>query len=148
MHFSISCVEFQKQLLSSLKSAPSNSLKCQVLCMIGDASFCVFWIEFEKQIVLFEISILKFVKMQNYIKNFNIGSKTVSFKLFLDGNWKIILLLEMSNQSFIRKKPLNLKWKMPHLGVFGMESGKLMSYMNSVPWSLKKCNIYILYIYI
>lgn len=68
MHFSISWVEFQKQLLSSLKSARSNSLKCQVLCMIGDASFCVFWTEFEKQIVLFEISFLKIFNMQNYIK--------------------------------------------------------------------------------
>ena len=89
MHFSIFWVEFQKHLLSSLKSARLNSLKCQVLCMIGDASFCVFWIEFEKQIVLFEVSSLKIFNMQNYIKNiknFNIGAKTISFKLCLDRN--------------------------------------------------------------
>ena len=105
MHFSIFWVEFQKHLLSSLKSARSNSLKCQVLCMIGDASFCVFWIEFEKQIVLFEVSSLKIFNMQNYIKNiknFNIGAKTISFKLFLDRNWKIVLFLEISYQSFIQ----------------------------------------------
>ena len=61
-------LEFKKKLLSYLKSAPSNLSICKISrknkksLILGPKrpDLCIFWLEFESNIVIFEISTLNF----------------------------------------------------------------------------------------
>ena len=68
---------------------------------------CIFGLEFQNNIVIFEIS-----------------------------------TSNLSNCKIWRKKCLNLRPKMPYLGIFGLElKKKLLSYLKSAPSNLPSCEI-------
>ena len=76
LYFGIFWLEFQK-LLSYLKSAPSNLSNCKFRekkpqkCLNLGPKMCnteFFGLEFEKNIVIFEITTLEFVYWQNIVK--------------------------------------------------------------------------------
>ena len=96
---------------------------------------CLIWVFlgkiFRKTIVIFEISTLKFVYLQNFTKKqkcLNLGPKTPdlgNFGLEFENN---IVIFEISTLEFVqlqnfaeKQKCLNLGPKMPYLGIFGLE---------------------------
>ena len=106
---------------------------------------------FKKTIVIFEISTLKFVYLQNFTKKQkkpNFGTKKAWFMYFLAGIWK--QYCHIWNQhaqlfltaKFREKKCLNLGPKMPYLVIFGQWFWKIvLSYFKSAPSNLFNCKI-------
>ena len=86
---------------------------------------------FKKAIVIFEISTLKFVYVQNFTqkqKCLNLGPKMFCLSTFGLESENNIVIFEISTLEFIqlqnfaeKQKYLNLGPKMPYLGVFGLE---------------------------
>ena len=85
MHYlSVLGCNFEK-LLPDLKPASSTLLKCKVLCKPKMPYLDILKLKFEKTIVIFEISILQFLKIQIYMQNeinFKYGTKNALFGYF------------------------------------------------------------------
>ena len=108
-----------KRISSYLKSTPSNLSNCKILVKTKmskfgtkNALFGYFWLEFEKNIVIFEISSPEFVKLQNFVKKWkclNVGQKMPCLGIF--ASLKIFKHLK-TILSYLKPAPSNLhNWK-------------------------------------
>ena len=118
------------KLLSYLKSAPSNCLMAKHWGKAKMPYMGTFGLEFQKPIVIFEISTLKFVKLQNFTKKkcLNLGPEMPDLGILGLEFEKNIVIFEISTLKFVKlqnfakkQKRLNLRPKMPYLGIFNQE---------------------------
>lgn len=106
---------YLKITLSYLKSAPSKFSNCKILpenkkCLnFGPNTLylSIFRLQFENNIVIFEISTLQFVYFENFVKKWkclNFGTKNALFWHFWTGIWKCFCLIKNHPQFFLSAK--------------------------------------------
>ena len=128
--------------------------KCLILVTLGK--------NFRKLIVIFEISILNFVYLQDFEKKTKmprLETKNAWFGYFCTGIWKQYCHISNHHQQICQNAKFFWKTEMPKLGsmmpFLGIFDQKcliwviwsrllkiLMSYLTSAPWILPNCKIF------
>lgn len=114
--------------------------------------FEYFWVQLEKNFVIFETSALEFVKLQSIIQNkisLNVEPKMLFLRTFRSELTKIYCYIwnhhpqVFKMQIYVQnQESLSLGSKLPELGISGLEFGKkLLFCLKSVPSNLLNCKL-------
>ena len=123
--------------------------ECKCLNLIlGMPCFCIFGLEFQKTIAIFEISTLEFVKLQNFVEKWkclNLVPKMPYLRIFgleFENNLSYLISApsNLSNRKTSRKNKNCQNWDQKCL-IWVFLGWNLMSYLKSTPSNLSNCKI-------